>query len=427
VIEIAALATSKCLLDPVENISTAVRPAVGDGRHRRAYLAASTSEGWGEQGHTCGAQTLVHRASDYVQIAPVLCDRWSCRLCGPRRVAWLKREIVAARPRHNLHQFWTLPLDTNGCTAPESFEHIQASWNRLRKTLVQHYGPFSYVWTVEATKRGYAHLHLLTSLKISRSRLSNLWRVAARGSYIVYAEPASSERAANYLAKYCVKQATLRQSPEWAHLANKRMFSKSRDIKFAPFRGSEGTSDKAWEVVGVPYWEMAARLRAGRPVLSQRIRGVPALTVGAVRVPSEIAADVHLAGVGPGPTSEAQDAGTSLPAVPEAVDIRCERDGAILAGHSDRVAYHPRSSPRPVPSDCGREAQRSGVLNWQVRGGDGGAPIILSPPLGVARAAPPTRPVKGASEPLTGRERPVKGASEPLTGRERAGGREGRP
>lgn len=400
-IEIAALATSKCLLDPVENISTAVRPAVGDGRHRRAYLAASTSEGWGEQGHTCGAQTLVYRASDYVQIAPVLCDRWSCRLCGPRRVAWLKREIVAARPRHNLHQFWTLPLDTNGCTAPESFEHIQASWNRLRKTLVQHYGPFSYVWTVEATKRGYAHLHLLTSLKISRSRLSNLWRVAARGSYIVYAEPASSERAANYLAKYCVKQATLRQSPEWAHLANKRMFSKSRDIKFARFRGSEGTSEKAWEVVGVPYWEMAARLRAGRPVLSQRVRGVPALTVGAVTVPSEIAADVQLvAGVAPGPARRAENAGTNVPPIPEAVGVR------------GRVASHPRSDLRGseiAGESVGVDLDTTGrgpLLDWRRRGGMTAHPILSHPPsaspgvAGVPLVSRSSRSVIGSSKAL---------------------------
>lgn len=394
-----SLATPKPLLDPVENISTGVRPAIGDGRHRRAYLAASTSEGWGEQGHTCGAQTLVHRANDYVQIAPVLCDRWSCRLCGPRRVAWLKREIATARPRHNLHQFWTLPLDTNGCTAPDSFEVIQQSWNRLRKTLVQHYGPFSYVWTVEATKRGYAHLHLLTSLKISRSRLSNLWRVAARGSYIVYAEPASSERAANYLAKYCVKQATLRQSPEWAHLANKRMFSKSRDIKFASFRGSEGTSDKAWEVVGVPYWEMNARLRAGRPVLSERVRGVPALTVGAA---SEIVPHVQLVtGVSLSPARQAEDTGTGFPAIPKTVGVHSESDSAILADHSGRLTYHPRSSPGSYLAVEEQEVGRLGGLNWPVRGGGGDALIILSPPLGAARAASPTIVVQGASKPLT--------------------------
>lgn len=412
-IEITAGIAPKPLLDPVENISTGVRPSVGDGRHRRAYLAASTSEGWGEQGHTCGAQTLVHRASDYVQIAPVLCDRWSCRLCGPRRVAWLKREIAAARPLHNLHQFWTLPLDTNGCTAPESFEVIQQSWNRLRKTLVKHYGPFSYVWTVEATKRGYAHLHLLTSLKISRSRLSNLWRVAARGSYIVYAEPASSERAANYLAKYCVKQATLRQSPEWAHLANKRMFSKSRDIKFAPFRGSEGTSEKAWEVVGVPYWEMAARLRAGRPVLSQRVRGVPALTVGAARVPSESAAHVQLvASVAPGLAGQAENAGTSLPAIPEAVGVRGESDGAILADHSGRVASYPRSDLRGseiAGESVGVDLDTTGrgpLLDWRRRGGMTAHPILSHPPsaspgaAGVPLVSRSSRSVIGSSKAL---------------------------
>lgn len=280
-IEITALVAPKPLLDPVENISTGVRPAVGDGRHRRAYLAASTSEGWGEQGHTCGAQTLVHRTSDYVQIAPVLCDRWACKLCGPRRVAWLKKQIGQAVERYELRHFWTLTVWTETCTAVESFEHVQASWNRLRTTLTKHYGKFSYVWTVEATKQGYAHLHLLTTLKISRGELSRRWREASRGSFIVDVQPIHSTRAANYLAKYCVQQATLRQDPAWAQLAGKRMFSKSRGIEFDPFRGAESVSDKAWEVVAVPYWEMAARLRAGAPVRSERVRGVPVLTVAA--------------------------------------------------------------------------------------------------------------------------------------------------
>jgi len=60
--------------------------------------------------------------------------------------------------------------------------------------------------------------------------------------------------------------------------------------------------------------------------------------------------------------------------------------------------------PEAVSNSCGREARRSGVLNWPVRGETA---TLLSPesPLGVARAAPPTGKVKGTSEPLTLPER----------------------
>jgi len=61
--------------------------------------------------------------------------------------------------------------------------------------------------------------------------------------------------------------------------------------------------------------------------------------------------------------------------------------------------------PPAVPNDCGREARRSRVLNWQVRGGDSRRVYLLSPPLGAARAAPSTGTVKGTSEPLTVPER----------------------
>lgn len=276
-----AVAGGEPVLDPVENISTGGVTTVGDGRHRRAYLAASTSGGWGEYGHTCGAQTLVKRTADYVQIAPVLCDRWSCTLCGPRRVAWLKRQIAQAVEQYELRYFWTLTVWTETCTPAESFTLIQQSWNRLRKTLTKHHGAFSYVWTVEATKQGYAHLHLLTTLKVSRGELARRWRQASRGSFIVDVQPIHSTKAANYLAKYCVQQATLRQDPAWSELAGKRMFSKSRDVQFEPFRPPQEDSEGGWEIVDIPYWEMAARLRKAAPVRCERVRGVPLLVVEA--------------------------------------------------------------------------------------------------------------------------------------------------
>ena len=277
-------------LDPVENICKsltgseepcpAARP-VGDGRHRRAYLAAARSEGWGQAGARCGQRTMVCAEGGTVRIAPQLCDTWACKVCGPRRVAWLKRQLGAAVERHGLEQFWTLTIWTETCTPVESFDVVTKAWHKLRTRLQQVHGRFSFVWTIEATKQGYAHLHLLTSLPITRRELSDRWRQASGGSFIVETQPIASAKASNYLSKYCVQQATLRQDPAWAQLAGKRMFSKSRDVQFEPFRTRSEGAGGAWEVWERPYWDAAAKLRSVAPVASERVAGVPSLTVRA--------------------------------------------------------------------------------------------------------------------------------------------------
>ncbi len=165
-------------LDPVENICKSplgeeqaqAAPRIGDGRHRRAYLQAARSEGWGQAGARCGQRTMVCAEGGTVRIAPQLCDTWACKVCGPRRVAWLKRQLGAAVERHGLDQFWTLTIWTKTCTPVESFEVATRAWHKLRTRLQQVHGRFSFVWTIEATKQGYAHLHLLTSLPIIAPR-----------------------------------------------------------------------------------------------------------------------------------------------------------------------------------------------------------------------------------------------------------------
>jgi len=287
---VAARRAPQGRLDPVENICKsltgreepcAAAPPVGDGRYRRAYLAAARSEGWGQAGARCGQRTMVCAEGGTVRIAPQLCDTWACKVCGPRRVAWLKRQLGAAVERHGLEQFWTLTIWTKTCTPVESFEVATRAWHKLRTRLQQVHGRFSFVWTIEATKQGYAHLHLLTSLPISRRELSDRWCQASGGSFVVDTQPIASTKASNYLAKYCVQQATLRQDPAWAQLAGKRMFSKSRDVQFEPFRTRSEGAGGTWEVWERPYWDAAAKLRSVAPVASERVAGVPSLTVRA--------------------------------------------------------------------------------------------------------------------------------------------------
>jgi len=263
------------VLDPVENISKWVPQK---GMYRRQYAEAARREIWGHAAARCGSKTLVRVVGDVLTVSPLLCDRWSCSLCGPRRVAWLKRNVTASIPAYGLTEFWTLTTWTELCTPAESFTRVQEGWNRLRTRITQEREDFRYVWTVEATKKGYAHLHLLTNEHRSRRELSAAWRTASGGSFVVDAQPVTSTAAANYLSKYCVQQATLRQTAEWSELKGKRLFSKARVIQFEPFR-QRAQESGGWAVWDHPYWDAEWRLRLAGDVLERNVSGVPGLSV----------------------------------------------------------------------------------------------------------------------------------------------------
>lgn len=282
------------VLDPYKNISNGQGAAIANfdaqlgtdyqpGHYRRKYESAAQNGAWGREWGTCGRMTLVRQEGAATTIIPALCGCWSCELCGIRRAAWLKAQIRAAVPTYGLEWFWTLTLSTNTCTAPESFTVITSAWNRCHTLLSKHYGRYSYVWTVEATSQGYAHLHLLSSLRISSHAMHGRWHQATGGSFGAKVEPARSSRAADYLAKYCAKQATLRRLPGWDALRNRRAFSKSRNIEFEPFR-SPGGGD--WSVMPRAYWDVAEQLRGSGVVLAERVTGVPVLKVAHLEVVS---------------------------------------------------------------------------------------------------------------------------------------------
>lgn len=266
------------MLDPYKNNcpQDGAQKSLTRGHYRRQYEAFATSGAWGHEWSRCGRMTLMKQEGATITVVPALCGCWTCELCGVRRVAWLKEQIGLAVPRYALRWFWTLPIDTKSCTGPESFALVTRAWHALCKALQKVYGRFSFVWTVEATKRGYAHLHVLTTLRVSAHELHDRWHTASSGSYMVKALPVNDKRVANYLAKYCVQQATLRRQPGWESLKGRRLFSKSRDVQFEPFT-PEG--DGSWQVVDRPYWDLAARLRQEGHVLAERTKGVPSLRV----------------------------------------------------------------------------------------------------------------------------------------------------
>lgn len=267
------------VLDPYKNISA--RPEFEPGRYKRQYEGFARSGAWGYRENTCGTMTLRRLEGATVTIMPALCGCWACGLCGIRRAAWLKAQVNAAVPTYALNSFWTLTLSTKSCTAVESFEVITGYWNNCHRGLTKAHGRFSYLWVVEATAQQYAHLHLLCSLQVSNHELHGRWHTATHGSFGAKVEPVRSDRAANYLAKYCAKQATLRRQPGWEVLAGKRVFSKSSDLHFESFKP---VGDGTWEMLSRPYWESAAELRRSARVLSERTKGVPLMRATTLEV-----------------------------------------------------------------------------------------------------------------------------------------------
>ena len=290
-------------LDPVENISTLDHPQWSSERPRprgyyhEQYLHAARRDGWGESGSSCGAGVIVRRDGDQTTVRPVLCDRWSCALCGPRRAAWLKRQITRTVEGEGLTHFWTLTLRRYGdeaLTPAESvaqFERIQACWNRARLALSRRAKregvELKYVWVIETTKAGMPHLHLLTNYDPGRSVLSAVWMRATGDSWVTDDEPIRDEgNAANYIAKYCTEQATIRRQAAWADLRHKHNFGKSQNIAFEPFRAKaertevdEQTGElvTAWERIDVPYWTYVARLKGRLWPVVERVQGTPSI------------------------------------------------------------------------------------------------------------------------------------------------------
>jgi hypothetical protein len=246
-------------------------------------IAAPRDGFWGTDAGTCGTAVLVRRRPDgALVILPALCDAWACPLCGVRKAAWFKRELKAAQVRHHLDTFLTLTVNTNSVSAVASASRITKWWHTLHRSLSRDYGPFSYVWAHEHTKRGWSHLHFLTTLELKPSALSSRWRHVTGDSFIVDVQPVESDRASDYLAKYCTEQATLRATPEYAHMVGKRFYSKSRDIRFAPFRnGSSDEGASTWTRIPIPYHELVRRLRAKDGEVIQRLAVVPGCTVQA--------------------------------------------------------------------------------------------------------------------------------------------------
>lgn len=227
---------------------------------------------------------------------PILCKMWTCDVCGYYRYAWLMRNLVENAHRHGLDRFWTLTLATTGRTPDESFEDIQAAWEKLYHRLRRRHGPFLFEWVIETTKAGYAHMHLLVNKYFDQHEVKLLWFAVTGDSDIVHVRRLRGLRAARYLAKYVLKEARARRDRD-SRLSSRHLFGHSRAVKFDDFVRRGG----GW-TVHMESWRSNARwLRGYVHLLEDRL--VPSMRIVSVApwgTDLLKAWDVPLPGVGPG-------------------------------------------------------------------------------------------------------------------------------
>jgi hypothetical protein len=223
---------------------------------------AEMPDWWGVEGASCGGCVAQKVEAEQITYVPVLCKRWSCDVCSFYRHAWLVRNLVAFVESCHFPVMWTLTLKTGTRTCAESFDDVTAAWDKLRKRLKRRYGAFRFVWVVETTQAGYAHLHVLVDGFLDHDVVRAAWRECTGDSDNVRFDAVRSKGVGSYIAKYVGKEVRQRRV-NGVLVANRHLFGKSADVHFDSFTG-EGDG---WEVLSVSWRENAAWLRQNAVIL----------------------------------------------------------------------------------------------------------------------------------------------------------------
>ena len=145
------------------------------------------------------------------------CGRWTCALCGPRKVIRFRRRIQARRWQRMVTL--TQPADVGAPTREHVREQARA-WARLRHDLRRLYGLSDYVWVREqapATRRLHLHL-LIRSGYIPQRALS---RLAARAGFgaVCDIRRVRGRGGPAYVSKYLAKDAASARWPRYTRRA----------------------------------------------------------------------------------------------------------------------------------------------------------------------------------------------------------------
>ena len=144
-----------------------------------------------------------------VRYLPIYCNKWRCPRCGPlKRTAARARVAHAARVAEKDGRFLRFVTLTYAQDIP--LERLYHDLQHLAQSLRRHLGRFEYARFVERTQRGRFHMHLVVlSPFLAVRQLSQMWRTASHGSYIVHVRAIASPKIASaYITKYLTKDPT---------------------------------------------------------------------------------------------------------------------------------------------------------------------------------------------------------------------------
>lgn len=128
-----------------------------------------------------------------------LCRSLACLACGPSNRAEVRKQVEEAVQRHKLWRQATLTLSTHECPPARSAKHIKKALKKLFGRIRRAYGPFQYLWVLEYTDQGMAHLHVLVDIYIKQDWLSKAWVASGGGKIVDIRRVQDLERTAWYI------------------------------------------------------------------------------------------------------------------------------------------------------------------------------------------------------------------------------------
>ncbi len=162
----------------------------------------------------------------------VLCNRYGCPVCGPKKRAKFFFAFRKAIEEHGLSVFVTLTLDPSKCSAGDSARYIKDVWNKHRTLQKRHLkNAPSFICVLEFQKSGYAHLHLMVSSYVDPNWLCDSWQRVGGGRIVDVRS--GDDSVGSYVSKYLSKGFDEKRYGRF------RRVSTSRDIRLFIKKASE--------------------------------------------------------------------------------------------------------------------------------------------------------------------------------------------
>lgn len=157
------------------------------------------------------------------------CNSWTCPSCAPKKARALGHLIAEVANINNLIYYLTITLDPNKLTPDDifgsthkvitklfnhfltiirrkSFTYFNIKKNRYFKFDLKNSGKvLKYVWVIEFTENGLAHMHALFNQFLPVEVLRTVWTHVGGGNQMYLDKADSTQAVCRYITKYIVK------------------------------------------------------------------------------------------------------------------------------------------------------------------------------------------------------------------------------